>query len=139
MATTDPPRPGMTLPVLHTSATAAPPAGGGGGGGGGGGDDSGGGDGGDGGGVTVTLAGKELALQAVAQAASMAVTDAVAHLRRIGAISTAGLAVCTELMIKNKDTSYGEIMTTINQTLTTAAETFQTIGDNAAGVLKQFS
>ncbi len=83
--------------------------------------------------------GTALAHEAVSQAAAIVVQDAAAYLRQMGQISAAGMAVCTELMIAQKDpVTYTPIMAQITTNLTAATTAFQAMGTAASAVASKF-
>jgi hypothetical protein len=83
--------------------------------------------------------GTALAHEAVSQAAAMVVQDGAAFLRQVSSVTAAGIAVCTAKMIATQSQSpWTDIITALNKSLATAADTFKTMGTDAANVLGQF-
>lgn len=84
------------------------------------------------------VGGGRMARDLVAQATSMVVADAANYMRALSQVSVSGIAVCTEMMIRNKDPEYATMMAQIQQSLSDAATTFQKLGVGAASVLQAF-
>lgn len=86
--------------------------------------------------VRINGAGK--AYQSVSQSMAIAIQDATDNLRNIGQISNTAQGVAMAKLLETKDSSYAKILETAQKMNDAAAETFKTIGINAADILKGF-
>lgn len=79
------------------------------------------------------------AYQSVSQSAAIAVQDATDQLRNMGTIGTtaAGVAVSQMLATGNAG-ECAKVLAQIQTLMTTSAESFKTIGENAGSVVKSF-
>jgi hypothetical protein len=79
------------------------------------------------------------AFQFVAQATAMAVQDATDNLRNVSTISTTAIAMAmTQLMSSGDVQTWGPVIATAQALVQASAADLQTIGENAAGVLRDF-
>ena len=78
------------------------------------------------------------AYQSVAQSTAIAIQDATDNLRNISTISSTALGVAMAQFLETKDPSYIQAMELANKMSLEAASNFQTIGINAAAVLKAY-
>lgn len=86
--------------------------------------------------VRINGAGK--AYQSIAQSMAIAIQDATDNLRNIGQISNTAQGVAIAKLLETKDATYGQILEYAQKMNDAAAETFKTIGVNAADILKGF-
>lgn len=86
------------------------------------------------------LIGQSLALEAVSQAAAMAVQDAGSYFRQVAAVSAAAVAVFTAKMVETQSPSpWSDLIAQANNSVTAAASAFQTVGGDAANVIRSFT
>ncbi len=78
------------------------------------------------------------AYQSVAQSTALAIQDATDNLRNINTISATVMGVAMAQLLETKDTTYITIMEQATKMSADAAANFQTIGVNAANVLKAY-
>jgi hypothetical protein len=86
--------------------------------------------------VRINGAGK--AYQSVAQSMAIAIQDATDNLRNVGQISNTAQGVAIAKLLETKNAAYGKILEYAQRMNDDAAETFKTIGINAADILKGF-
>ena len=86
--------------------------------------------------VRVNGAGK--AYQSVAQSMAIAIQDATDNLRNTGQISNTAQGVAMAKLLETKNAFYVQVLEYAQKMNDSAAETFKTIGINAADILKGF-
>lgn len=86
------------------------------------------------------LIGQGLMLEAVAQAAAMAVQDAGTYFRQIAAVSAAAVAVFTAKMVEDKKADpWVGLIKDVGDNVTAASTVLKTVGADAAAVVKSFT
>jgi hypothetical protein len=86
------------------------------------------------------LIGQGLALEAVSQAAAMAVQDAGTYFRQIAAVSAAAVAVFTAKMVEEKKADpWVGLIKDVGDSVTAASTVLKTVGADAAAVVKSFT
>lgn len=86
------------------------------------------------------LIGQGLALEAVSQAAAMAVQDAGTYFRQIASVSAAAVAVFTAQMVaKQTPEPWTTLIKAAGDNVTAASALLKDVGTNAAAVVKSFT
>lgn len=86
------------------------------------------------------LLGQGLALEAVSQAAAMAVQDAGTYFRQIASVSAAAIAVFTSKMASTQTTEpWTTLIKAAGQSVTDASAVIKDVGTNAAAAVKAFT
>ncbi len=86
----------------------------------------------------VKIEGAGKAYQAVAQSMAIAIQDASDNLRNLATISSTAQGVAMAKLLETEDSEYGKILENAQGMYSKAADTFKTVGINAADVLKGF-
>ncbi len=82
--------------------------------------------------------GRGLAFQAVSQSTALAVQDATDYLRNLSTIATTAVGTALAKMIETKDPSYAKVIELAQNSVKTAAESFELVGKSAAEIVKNY-
>lgn len=83
--------------------------------------------------------GPSMALEAVSQAAAMAVQDAGSYFRQLTAVSAAAVAVFTAKMVETQSPQpWSDLITAVGTNVTNAGTIIQSVGSDASAVVQDF-
>lgn len=86
------------------------------------------------------LLGQGLAVEAVSQAAAMAVQDAGTYFRQVAAVSAAAMAVFTAQMAEaQKSDPWAGLMKTVTDNMTAASGLLKQVGTDASSTIQSFT